>query len=104
MLNKQDRARQFLPFDALKGLKEALREKEIEYVEKVELSYESKEILSNKLKLIEKSDIINITYYFNRQYKEVKGIVKEISANKQKIILSNDIKINFSDILNINKE
>ena len=104
MLNKQDRARQFLPFDALKGLKEALREKEIEYVEKVELSDESKEILSNKLKLIEKSDIINITYYFNRQYKEVKGIVKEISAKKQKIILSNDIKINFSDILNINKE
>ena len=104
MLNKQDRARQLLPFDALKGLKEALREKEIEYVEKVELSDESKEILSNKLKLIEKSDIINITYYFNRQYKEVKGIVKEISANKQKIILRNDIKINFSDILNINKE
>ena len=32
------RAKQFLPFDALKGLQEALREKEIEHEEKIELS------------------------------------------------------------------
>ena len=34
MVSRVDRAKQFLPFDALKGLQEALREKEIEYEEK----------------------------------------------------------------------
>ena len=33
-VNRIARAKQFLPFDALKGLKEALRKKEIEYEEK----------------------------------------------------------------------
>lgn len=38
MVNKVTRAKQFLPFDALKGLKEALKEKELE----VETEYEEK--------------------------------------------------------------
>ena len=33
-VSRSDRARQFLPFDALKGLQEALREKEVEILEK----------------------------------------------------------------------
>ena len=37
-MNKVARAKQFLPFDALKGLQEALREKEREYEEKKDLS------------------------------------------------------------------
>ena len=34
VVNKILRAKQFLPFDALKGLQEELRKKEIEYEEK----------------------------------------------------------------------
>ena len=33
MLSREERARQFMPFDALKGFNEALREKEKEYEE-----------------------------------------------------------------------
>ncbi len=33
-VNRISRAKQFLPFDALKGLQEALKEKEIEYEER----------------------------------------------------------------------
>ena len=36
-INRIARAKQFLPFDALKGLQEALKEKEIEYEERKEL-------------------------------------------------------------------
>ncbi len=39
-ISRADRAKQFLSFDALKGFSEALREKEIEYEEKKELSEE----------------------------------------------------------------
>ena len=34
-ISKLDRAKQFLPFDALSGFREALKEKEIEYEEKI---------------------------------------------------------------------
>ena len=40
-VNRISRAKQFLPFDALKGLQEALKEKEIEYEERKELSEET---------------------------------------------------------------
>jgi len=43
--NRGNRAKQFLPFDALKGFQEALREKEREFEEKRELSEESLKVL-----------------------------------------------------------
>ncbi len=33
-MSREDRAKQFVPFDALKGLRVALREKEIEHEKK----------------------------------------------------------------------
>ena len=43
--NRVARARQFLPFDALKGLQEALREKEIEYEVKKDLSEDCRKLI-----------------------------------------------------------
>lgn len=40
MLSREERARQFLPFSALSGLENALREKEIEHMAKLEMSLE----------------------------------------------------------------
>ena len=48
-VNRIARAKQFLPFDALKGLQEALREKEIEYEAKKDLSEDTLHELNNKL-------------------------------------------------------
>ena len=52
MANRVARAKQFLPFDALKGLQEALREKEIEYEEKKDLSEDTLNELNNKFCLL----------------------------------------------------
>lgn len=101
MLTRLERARQFLPFDALKGLQEAIKEKEICYIDKIELSEELQEELDIKLSQIEKGDKIYLKYYKNRQYIEKVGIVKEISQIKKKIILQDDVKISVSDILEI---
>lgn len=103
-ISRNDRAKQFLPFDALKGFQEALRKKEIEYVEKKELSEEMLEELSNKMSIIEKNDNIRIVYYTNKAYKEIIGKVQEINLVNKKIILYGDIKINFIDILEIDKK
>lgn len=101
MVSRSDRARQFLPFDALKGLQEALREKEIELEERKDLSEEIMQELSDKLQMIEKEDNVKITYYHNQRYWNVQGKVISKNPIQKKLILENDIRINFIDIINI---
>ena len=62
-MNKDFRAKQFLPFDALNGLQEALRKKEIEYIPKKELSEELKEEIGCILSSLDIGENIKITYY-----------------------------------------
>ena len=71
--------------DALKGFSEALREKEIEYEEKRDLSEESLIELNDKFNQIEKGDYIKIKYYKNGRYIGIKGIVTNIDYTKKKI-------------------
>ncbi len=105
-ISRNDRAKQFLPFDALKGFKEALKEKEdeIEYVDKKELSEERLNELSEKLNTIEVGNSINIVYYVGNKYKKINGKVKDIDAVNKKIVLYENININFGDILEIEKD
>ena len=101
MLSREERARQFLPFDALKGFNEALREKENEYEERRELSEEEINKISEKLKTIDKGNVISITYYLNTKYVTEIVIVKEIDKMKQRIITLREQIIKFIDILKI---
>lgn len=100
MLSRVDRAKQFLPFDALKGLQNALREKEVEYVDKIELAEEKVDEISLKLQSIKIGDNISIIYYSNSQYRKSIGNVFNINILKRYIIVNN-IQINFIDILSI---
>ena len=71
MLSRMNRAKQFLPFDAVSGLQKALREKEIEYVNKAELSEEQIEQISSILTMIKDGENIKVVYYVDNQYKEI---------------------------------
>lgn len=51
-MNREDRAKQFMPFAALKGYPEALRKKEKIVVPKIELPEEYQEELDRKLRQI----------------------------------------------------
>ena len=101
MLNRQERAKQFLPFDALKGLQEALREKEIEYEEKKELTEESLSILQDEFNKIEIGSKVRIKYYKNNQYINIIGIVTKIDYIRKKIQINGKENINMSDIIKI---
>ena len=63
-MNRQERAKQFMPFDALKGLKEALKAKEekLTRVAKRELSEEQQEILSEVITQLEKGMLVKATF------------------------------------------
>ena len=100
-MNKVARARQFLPFDALKGLQEALREKEVEYEEKKELSEDTLNDLNDKFNQIEEGSLIRIKYYKSGRYSEIKGVVTNIDYIKKKIQINKEYNINICDIVNI---
>lgn len=51
---REERAKQFMPFAALKGYEEALHRKEKHKVPKMELSEEYQEILDRKLRQVQK--------------------------------------------------
>lgn len=100
-MNKVARAKQFLPFDALKGLQEALREKEIEYEEKKDLSEDTLNDLNNKFNQIDNGSFVKITFYKNGKYSEIKGRVTNIDYIKKKIQINKEYNINICDIVNI---
>ena len=100
MVNRSERAKIFMPFDALKGFKEALKEKEKIVVEKIILSEEEKDKIIYKLDQLKKGMMIKIVYYCNDQYLEFKGILAKINPiNKTITIVKEVIKV--EDILSI---
>ena len=98
-MSMNDRARQFLPFEALKGLKEALKLKEYEHerIEKSDLSEDEIINISNTLSELKNNDLVEVNYYSNGSYIITKGNIKlnivnnYISIDKNKILLD-DIK------------
>ena len=105
MANKSDRARQFMPFDALKGYKEAIKAKQKIKVSKKELSEDDINELSYKINQIKKGIIIKLVYFDNDEYIEIEGMVSKIdfdnkfvSVVKTKIKFENIIKITSNDI------
>ncbi len=101
MANRVARAKQFLPFDALKGLQEALREKEVEYEEKKDLSEDTLNNLNDKFNQLDNGSFVKITFYKNGKYSEIKGRVTNIDYIKKKIQINKEYNINICDIVSI---
>ena len=102
-MDRAERAKQFMPFDALTGLREALREKEKIIVPKIELSDYAKSILDRKLHQVEKHDMLTVVYFEKGQYVKITGMVArmDVSARTLKIV---NTKILFDDIYDIQGE
>ncbi len=94
-MDRQDRAKQFMPFAALKGHPEALREEETPYVPQAELSEEAKEELNGVLKQLQPGDFVTVEYYKNNGYREITGTVRKISKEGGYLLVE-DTKIPFT--------
>lgn len=101
MLNK-DRARIFMPFDAIAGFREGLELACKKYNTKKSISEDMANELNEKLKELKKGDKVKVTYYYNIDYNEVIGNIKKIDDTFNELILDN-VKIEFDDILNVIK-
>ena len=95
-----DRAKQFLSFDSLKGLKAILKEREKVIIEKFELLEDEKELLSYKIKQIKKGMMIKLIYFEDDQYLELEGLVSKISFNDKYVIIVKK-RIDFINIYSV---
>lgn len=78
-----DRAKLFMPFDALKGFREALAERERLAVSRRELSEDSSEELNRKLCRLQPGDMVTILYYREEEYVEQSGLVSRIDGTRR---------------------
>ena len=101
-MQNKERAKLFMPFDALKGFRECLRLAEKNINSKKTISEEMENELNEKIKEINKGDKVKITYYYNIDYSEIIGNIKKIDEINREIVLDSS-KINFDDILDIIK-
>ncbi len=91
------RAKQFMPFDTLKGFREAVAEKERIIVPKRDISEEQKEELEWKIRQLKKEDIITVEYFQNREYVQVTGMITRIDEVSRILDIANT-RIAFVDI------
>ena len=76
--SKEERARQFLPFNALTGYYRMILERQRVSEPKKELSEDETEALSEKLKSLRRHDLISVTYYDKDAYITKTGLITDI--------------------------
>ncbi len=89
---RADRASQFMPFAALKGFEEALREKEHIEVEKILLTDEALEYLDYQLSLLRVGDMVTVIYYDFGSYVQKTGLISRIKKDARYLtVVTTDI-------------
>ena len=98
------RAKQFAPFDALTGLRLALKEKEKIRVERKIISEEKAEEINEMLISLEVGDNITVIYYneSEQEYIYLSGNITLFNKDKKLLEIGNNI-IKTDDIYDIDK-
>ena len=101
-MTRQERAKQFMPFDAMKGLQEALRDREERHsrVERREISEEMMDKLSDVIGRLLPGMGVRIEYY--KAFHDVinQGIIAKVDLVYKYLVLGNE-KIHFNDIYDL---
>lgn len=96
-MNREERAKQFMPFAALKGYAEALREQEEIYTERKERSEEYEERISFHLSQIRKHDMISVVYFQQGEYCQKRGRISGIDF-QNRVLEIEGTTIHFKDL------
>ncbi len=94
-MRRGDRAKLFSPFDALNGFGSAIREKDIVYVPRMQLSYYIHEGINRRLKALRRHDTVTVIYFVSVQrsaeedlgdYRTVTAAVVRVDEIERKLI------------------
>lgn len=99
-MDRENRAKQFMPFDALKGFREALAEKERIVVPKRVLPETWENELEWKLRQLQKRDMVRAEYFQRGEYVCITGMVSEMDK-ENKVLKVVNTKIAFEDIVDL---
>ncbi len=99
-MKRSERAKQFMPFAALKGYEEALRKKEHKVVNMPALTEDMKDELDYAFSKIEKNDIARIVYISDDECLEIHGMISRVDFDSRILKVVNT-KIPFEDILRL---
>ena len=96
------RAKQFAPFDALKGLKEAIAEKERIPTPRRILAEDALSELNETLSQLRKGSIVTVVYYciYEQEYHQITGAVVSVDTYWSLVQIGN-MAIDFSEIFEI---
>lgn len=97
-MSVENRAKQFMPFAALRGLPEALAQKEKVVVEKIELTEDMAAELDWNMGELKVGMMVMVVYFCNDEYLKKTGIVSRIDKNAR-VIQVVESKIKFDDLL-----
>ena len=101
-MSRENRAKQFMPFAALKGLEEALEKKEKIVVPKAELCDDYKEQLDFRLSQMQCGDMVTVVYFSEDNYVRITGILSKIKLEERWIQVVRT-KIHLDDIYEFEK-
>lgn len=96
-MNRQDRAKQFMPFAALKGYEEALRRRESSPEPRIVLGEDGAEELDRKLRSLSVGDSVRVRHYRRCGYVITEGTVSGILYHKRRLKVGQE-EIRYDDI------
>ncbi len=98
------RAKQFAPFDALKGFKEAIQDvnDKTELVDRIIMSEDQLYELDEKVHSLKKGDRITITYFHKGRYIRLSGVFNRIDEIERTLQMTGE-EFLLNDIIEIHK-
>lgn len=99
-MSRTDRAKQFMPFSALRGFEYILQEQKLQKEEKKFLSEDDAKILNDKIINVKKGQMLSVVYYLKDRYVTIKGVVSAIDFVYKTLSIVKT-KISFDDILEL---
>ena len=97
---RENRAKQFMPFAALKGLPEALRKKEKIRVPQKEIPEDKACEIDKALKGLVRGQIVTVVYYCDEEYIQLTGAVSRLDTQKR-ILKLVKTRISIDDIVDV---
>lgn len=101
-MSNSQRAKQFAPFQALKGLNEAIAEVERIPTPRRILAEDAQEELNQQLSQLRKGTMVTVVYYciYEQEYHQITGAVIKVDSYWSSLQIGN-ISIDFSEISKI---
>lgn len=102
-MSREDRAKQFMPFAALKGYPDALRKKEKIVVPRMELSEDYAEELDRRLNALKPGDMVTAVYFCRGEYLKTTGLLVKLDRDARFLQIVGN-KIPLRDLYDISAE